>query len=83
MASLPKNTNTQGILLEASDYPYVNLDDILLNAKQKQEAPFVLILDTLQDPQNLGTLIRTAEIIGVHGVVIPNTSCGRGVASRW
>jgi 23S rRNA (guanosine2251-2'-O)-methyltransferase len=71
LASLPKNTNTQGILLEASEYPYVNLDDILLNAKQKQEAPFVLILDTLQDPQNLGTLIRTAEIIGVHGVVIP------------
>jgi len=60
----------QGVALEASGYPYVTLDDILENAKQSSEPLFVLILDTLQNPQNLGTLIRTAEAVGVHGVVI-------------
>ena len=61
----------QGVALEASGYPYVGLDDILEDARQKHEALFVLILDTLQNPQNLGTLIRTAESVGVHGVLIP------------
>ena len=68
---LPAKTNTQGILLEASGYPYMNLVDIMMNAKDSGEPPFILILDTLQDPQNLGSLIRTSEIIGVHGVIIP------------
>ncbi len=61
----------QGVALEVSAYPYVTLDDILENATQRGEALFVLILDTLQNPQNLGTLMRTAEAVGVHGVVIP------------
>jgi len=62
----------QGVALEVSGYPYVTLDDILENARQHGEPPFVLILDTLQNPQNLGTLIRTAETVGIHGVVIPS-----------
>lgn len=57
--------------LEVSGYPYVGLDDILENAGQHHDPLFVLVLDTLQNPQNLGTLIRTAELVGVHGVVIP------------
>jgi len=61
----------QGVALEVSGYPYVGLEDILENASQRGEALFVLILDTLQNPQNLGTLIRTAEAVGVHGIVIP------------
>jgi 23S rRNA (guanosine2251-2'-O)-methyltransferase len=61
----------QGVVLQASGYPYRGLVDILQLANQREEAPFVLILDTLQDPQNLGTLLRTAEVVGVHGVVIP------------
>ncbi|MGA2490760.1 MAG: 23S rRNA (guanosine(2251)-2'-O)-methyltransferase RlmB [Anaerolineales bacterium] len=61
----------QGVALEVSGYPYIGLDDILDNARQSDEALFVLILDTLQNPQNLGTLIRTAESVGVHGVLIP------------
>ncbi len=61
----------QGVALEASAYPYVGLDDILENAKTRSEPLFVLILDTLQNPQNLGTIIRTAEAVGVHGVLIP------------
>jgi len=63
--------NHQGLALEASDYPYSNLVDILDLAEQRGEAPFLLILDTLQDPQNLGTLLRTAEVVGVHGVLLP------------
>ena len=61
----------QGVALEASAYPYVGLDDILENAVQRAEPLFVLILDTLQNPQNLGTLLRTAEAVGMHGVLIP------------
>jgi 23S rRNA (guanosine2251-2'-O)-methyltransferase len=63
--------NHQGLALEASDYPYINLVDILDRAEQRGEPPFLLILDTLQDPQNLGTLLRTAEVVGVHGVLLP------------
>ena len=61
----------QGVALEVSGYAYVTLDDILENARERNEALFVLILDTLQNPQNLGTLLRTAEAVGVHGVLIP------------
>jgi len=61
----------QGVALEVSGYPYVNLEDILDRARQQSEPLFVLILDTLQNPQNLGTLIRTAEAVGVHGILIP------------
>ncbi|HTX91582.1 MAG TPA: 23S rRNA (guanosine(2251)-2'-O)-methyltransferase RlmB [Anaerolineales bacterium] len=61
----------QGVILEASGYPYRNLEDILDHAKKRGEPPFVLLLDTLNDPQNFGTLLRTAEAVGVHGVILP------------
>jgi 23S rRNA (guanosine2251-2'-O)-methyltransferase len=61
----------QGVALEASGYPYVGLPDILELAGERGEPPFILLLDALQDPQNLGTLLRTAEAVGVHGAVIP------------
>jgi 23S rRNA (guanosine2251-2'-O)-methyltransferase len=63
--------NAQGIAAEVDGYPYVNLVDILSRAERLSEPLFVLILDTIQNPQNLGSLIRTAESVGVHGVVIP------------
>jgi 23S rRNA (guanosine2251-2'-O)-methyltransferase len=63
--------HNQGIIAEVSGYPYADLLDILEIARQKNEPPFILLLDSLNDPQNFGTLIRTAEAIGVHGVVIP------------
>jgi 23S rRNA (guanosine2251-2'-O)-methyltransferase len=63
--------NHQGVAIEVSSYIYADLADILDRAKQLGEPPFVLVLDTLQDPQNLGTLLRSAEITGVHGVVLP------------
>lgn len=61
----------QGVALEASAYPYSTLPDILDRAEERQEPPFVLALDLLQNPQNLGTLMRTAEAVGVHGILIP------------
>lgn len=61
----------QGLLLEVSPYPYATLPDILELARFQEESPLILILDTLQDPQNLGTLLRTAEAVGVHGVLLP------------
>lgn len=61
----------QGVALEASAYPYQALPDVLDLAASRGEAPFILILDALQDPQNMGTLLRTAEICGIHGVLLP------------
>jgi 23S rRNA (guanosine2251-2'-O)-methyltransferase len=63
--------NHQGVALETGRYPYVDVADLLDRAQQGGEAPFVLILDSLQDPQNFGALLRTAEVAGVHGVIIP------------
>jgi 23S rRNA (guanosine2251-2'-O)-methyltransferase len=61
--------NNQGIVAEVGEYPYSDVVEILDSAKD--ELPFLLILDSLQDPQNFGTLIRTAEAVGVHGIIIP------------
>lgn len=61
----------QGVALEASGYPYGDLAVVLALAARKNEPPFVLILDVLQDPQNMGTLLRTAEAVGIHGVLLP------------
>lgn len=61
----------QGIVLEAGSYTYSSLIGILERAEQRGEPSFLLILDALQDPQNLGTLLRTAEVVGVHGVILP------------
>ena len=65
------NVNHQGVALEVGGYPYSDVVEILELASRKNEPPFVLLIDTLQDPQNFGTLLRTAEVVGVHGVVIP------------
>ena len=62
----------QGVALEASSYPYTALEDLLVNSQRQPEPPFFLLLDALQDPQNLGSLLRTAEAMGVHGVVLPS-----------
>lgn len=63
--------NHQGVVLEASGYPYSDLQEMLALADERSEPPFLLILDALQDPQNLGTLLRTSEVVGVHGVLLP------------
>jgi 23S rRNA (guanosine2251-2'-O)-methyltransferase len=60
----------QGVALETSDYPYSSLDEIVASARSRGEAPLILLLDLLKDPQNVGSLLRTAEAAGAHGVVI-------------
>lgn len=61
----------QGVAALVDPYPYVTLDEILERARVLHEPPFVLVLDIIQNPQNLGSLMRTAEAVGVHGVVLP------------
>ena len=68
---LVSDTTTQGVVAIVGTKAYVELDDILNIAQERNEPPFLLILDEIEDPQNLGALIRTAECAGVHGVVIP------------
>ncbi|MBN1287732.1 MAG: 23S rRNA (guanosine(2251)-2'-O)-methyltransferase RlmB [Anaerolineae bacterium] len=67
---LAHTPNHQGIVLRAGSYPYIEIEDILAHAEALNEPPFVLLLDLLQDPQNVGALLRVAEAVGVHGVVI-------------
>ena len=63
--------NHQGVVAEVSGYSYSDEVEILELAGRKNEPPFILLLDSLNDPQNFGSLLRTAEAIGVHGVIIP------------
>lgn len=72
-----QGSNAQGVALEAEEYPYADIDDCLDRARARKEPPLLLILDHLQDPQNLGTLLRTAEAMGVHGVAIPKRRSAR------
>lgn len=62
--------NHQGMALRVSAYPYVDLFDILAVADQRDEKPFILVLDLLQDPQNVGALMRVADAVGIHGIIM-------------
>jgi len=67
---------TQGILAMVPNFKYCDVEDILFVAEQKNEKPFIVILDGITDPHNLGAIIRTCECAGVHGVIIPeNRAC--------
>ena len=61
----------QGVIAYAAAYEYAEVDDILKTAKEKNEAPFILLLDNIEDPHNLGAIIRTAHQAGAHGIIIP------------
>lgn len=61
----------QGVIAYAASYEYAEVDDILAKAKEKGEDPFIIILDNIEDPHNLGAIIRTANLAGAHGVIIP------------
>ncbi|MCX8062628.1 MAG: 23S rRNA (guanosine(2251)-2'-O)-methyltransferase RlmB [Anaerolineales bacterium] len=61
----------QGVALQVEPYPYMHLEDILIRSAERKATPFLLLLDVLQDPQNVGALLRTAEGVGVHGVILP------------
>ena len=61
----------QGVIAMTAAYDYAEVDDILNKAREKGEAPFVVLLDNIEDPHNLGAIIRTANLAGAHGVIIP------------
>jgi len=61
----------QGVIAYAAAYNYASVDDILKAAEEKGEAPFIIILDGIEDPHNLGAMIRTADQVGAHGIIIP------------
>lgn len=61
----------QGVIAVAAAYEYAEVEDILAAAREKGEAPFIFLLDNIEDPHNLGAIIRTANLAGAHGVVIP------------
>lgn len=61
----------QGVIAYAAAYEYAEVEDILAKAREKGEAPFLFLLDNIEDPHNLGAIIRTANLAGAHGVIIP------------
>ena len=61
----------QGVIAQAAAYEYAEVEDILKHAEEKDEAPFIFLLDNIEDPHNLGAIIRTANLAGAHGVIIP------------
>ena len=65
------SSNHQGVVLQVDGFADSSLEEIFELAQKRGQSPFILILDTLQDPQNFGTLLRTAEAVGVHGVILP------------
>ena len=69
--SMSQTGNAQGVIAVVPPFDYCDVYDIMALAKEKNEAPFILILDGIEDPHNLGSIIRTAETAGVHGIIIP------------
>lgn len=70
MDDLAEGGSHQSTVLRVGPYPYMDVEDILTLAAQRGEKPFILVLDLLKDPQNVGTLLRVAESVGVHGVIL-------------
>jgi len=68
---MAQTTNHQGVIAIVPPFDYCEVEDILFEAKTRQEEPFVVILDGIEDVHNLGSIIRTAETAGVHGIIIP------------
>ena len=81
---LSENKRHQGVIAEAMEYEYKDIDDIFEYAKEKNEKPFIVILDEVTDVHNLGSIIRSAECLGAHGVIIPKRRAARinGVAAK-
>ena len=71
MQEMAQAQNYQGVIAIVPPFEYCQIEDIINTAKQRNEEPFVLILDGIEDPHNLGSIIRTAETAGVHGIIIP------------
>ena len=71
LEQLSETKKHQGVIAMAAAFSYATVEDILENARKKNEAPFVILLDNIEDPHNLGAIIRTANLPGAHGIIIP------------
>lgn len=71
LKEMAKTENYQGVIAIVPPFEYCDVDDIIEEAKKRNEPPFIVILDGIEDPHNLGSIIRTAETAGVHGIIIP------------
>lgn len=69
--SIAHTNSHQGVVAIVSEYEYSSVEDILQKAKERNEDPFIIILDEISDPHNLGSIMRTAECVGAHGIIIP------------
>lgn len=71
LKEMAKTENYQGVIAIVPPFEYCDIDDILEESKKRNEDPFIVILDGIEDPHNLGSIIRTSETAGVHGIIIP------------
>lgn len=78
MDTIAETHNHQGVIAVVPPFNYCDVEDILDYAKSKNEKAFILILDGIEDVHNLGSIIRTAETAGVHGIIIPKRRAARG-----
>jgi 23S rRNA (guanosine2251-2'-O)-methyltransferase len=74
---LSNNANHQSTIMRVGSYPYTELEDVLVYGRERGEKPFILILDLLKDPQNVGSLMRVADSVGIHGIIMQDR---RGVS---
>ena len=72
----------QGVIAYIAAYEYASVEDILKKAEEQGESPFVIVLDDIEDPHNLGAIIRTANLAGAHGVIIPKHRAA-GLTVAW
>ena len=79
---MSKTGKHQGVIALAAAYAYAEVEDILKLAEEKNEPPFLVLLDNIEDPHNLGAIIRTANLAGAHGVIIPKRRAA-GLPPRW
>lgn len=77
LETICKSTSHQGVVAFVTDFVYCTPEDILIDAKEKNEAPFIIVVDGINDPHNLGAIIRSANASGVHGIILPKrNACG-------
>ena len=77
LTQLSQTGRHQGVIAYTAAYEYAQVEDMLALAKEQGEDPFLIFLDDIEDPHNLGAIIRTANLAGAHGVIIPKTKSGR------
>lgn len=84
LEQMAQTPNCQGVIAMIPPFDYCEVYDIIQEAKEKKEDPFILILDGIEDPHNLGSIIRTAETAGVHGIIIPKrrAACVNSTVSK-